>query len=136
MSSASSDVISFADVRRAQIIVARKEQPMKFLVTSKPRFQIPPEMIGPILDAFTAYVNQYTESGNIQESWSFAGVQGGGAILNVDSHEELDAIMTELPIAPFSEIEIYPLVDLHESLQRGRQVVQARMEAMAQMGAG
>jgi muconolactone delta-isomerase len=68
--------------------------------------------------------------------WSFAGTQGGGATINVDSHEELDAIMTEYPFGPFSEIEVYPVADLHASLQSTKQVALARMEAMAQMGAG
>ncbi len=109
---------------------------MKFLLISKPRFQLPPEMALPVIEGFAAFLSKYTESGHILESWSFAGVTGGGALLQVDSHEELDAISIENPIAPFSEIEVYPLVDLQESIQRGKQIVQARMEAMAQMGGG
>ena len=109
---------------------------MKFLLLSTPRYQIPPEMILPILDGFSAFLSKYTESGNIQESWSFAGVTSGAGIFEVDSHEELDAMLAESPLAPFSEIAIYPLVDLQESIQRGKQIAQARMEAMAKMGGG
>lgn len=109
---------------------------MKFLLVSQPRFQVPPEMALPILDAFSAFLSKYTESGNIQESWSFAGVTGGAGIFEVDSHEELDAMLAESPLLPFSDIAIYPLVDLQESIQRSKQIAKARMEAMAQMGAG
>ncbi len=109
---------------------------MKFVINSKPRFQAPPEMIIPLIDAFVAYISKYTESGNIQESWSFAGTQGGGALIEVDSHEQLDAINAENPFAPFSEIEVLAVVDLVESVKGFKQVALARMEAMAKMGAG
>jgi muconolactone delta-isomerase len=109
---------------------------MKFVLISNPRFQVPPEMIIPLLDAFIAYINKYKESGNILESWSFAGRIGGMALIEVDSHEELDAIMAENPVGPFSEVEFHAVVDLVESVKMGRQVAQARMEAMAKMGAG
>ena len=93
---------------------------MKFMVISKPRHLAPPEMIIPLLDGFLAWLDKYTENGQLEDSWNFAGTQGGGGIVNVDSHEELDAIMAEYPFGPFSEIEIYPLSDLRESLQRGK----------------
>jgi muconolactone delta-isomerase len=109
---------------------------MKFVINSKPRFQVPPEMILPLIDAFSAFVSKYTESGNIQESWSFAGTQGGGALIEVDSHEQLDAINAENPFAPFSDIEVHAVVDMLESIEGFKQIAQARMEAMAKMDAG
>ena len=109
---------------------------MKFVIISNPRFQVPPEMIIPILGAFSAFVSKYTESSNIKESWSVVGPQGGGAIISVDSHEELDAIMTENPSGPFSAIDINPVFDLQESLKFSMRVAQTRMEAMSKMGAG
>ena len=109
---------------------------MKFVVISKAKHMVPPEMIIPLLDAFLAWIDKYTESGQFEDGWSFAGMQAGGGILNVDSHEELDAIMAEYPFGPLSEQEIYPVVDLREALQRGKALAQARMEAMAQGGAG
>jgi muconolactone delta-isomerase len=53
-----------------------------------------------------------------------------GGILNVDSLEELDTIMTEFPFGPFSEVKVQALVDLTESLQRGKQAAEARAQAM------
>ena len=109
---------------------------MQFLIISNPKFQVPPEMLGPVLDGFIAYLTKYTESGNIRESWSFAGRVGGMALIEVDSHEQLDAILAESPVGPFSEIEIHALVDLVDSVKVGKQVLQSRMEAMAKMGGG
>jgi muconolactone delta-isomerase len=98
---------------------------MKFLVSTHPKHPIPPEIGLQLIDAMVAWINQYADSGKIQDVWSFAGTGGGGGILDVDSAEELDAIMAGFPFGAFSEIQIYPLADLHESLQHLKQVMQA-----------
>ncbi len=104
---------------------------MKFLVISKGnKHPIPPEAVPSLTDALTAWVDRYTESGNLEAAWSFAGVAGGGGIANVDSLEELDAIMVEFPFGPFSEVEILPLVDLKESNERVKQAFEAMAQAM------
>ena len=105
---------------------------MKFLVISKPKHLIPPEAVVPLIDAFSAFIDKYSETGQLESSWSFAGSAAGGGIANVDSAEELDAIMAEYPFAAFSDVEIYPLVNLEQSLQRTKQVAQT----MAQMSGG
>jgi muconolactone delta-isomerase len=98
---------------------------MKFLVISHPNYPVPPEMGPQLVDAMVAWVNQHAGSGKIQETWSFAGTGGGGGILDVDSAEELDAIMSGFPFGAFSDVQIFPLADLHESLQQTKQVMQA-----------
>jgi muconolactone delta-isomerase len=52
-------------------------------------------------------------------------MQAGGGIANVDSLEELNRILTELPLAAVAEIEIYPLVGLEESLTLAKKALQA-----------
>lgn len=98
---------------------------MKFLIISHPKQPIPPEIGIQLVDAMVAWVNQHKGSGKIEDVWGFAASGGGGGILNVDSAEELDAIMVGFPFGAFSEVEAYPLVDLHESLQRLKQAMQA-----------
>jgi muconolactone delta-isomerase len=105
---------------------------MKFLVISKPKHPVPPERAVPLVDAFMAWIDKYSQIGQIESIWSFAGTSAGGGIVNVDSADELDACMREYPFAAFSDIEIYPLVDAKESLQRIKQFVQT----MAQMSSG
>lgn len=98
---------------------------MKFLVITKPVYPIPPEAAPGLMDAMTAWVNQNTDSGKFEVTWAFAGKSGGGGIVNVDSLDELDAIMVGFPFGPFSEIEIHPIVDLNDSIQRSKQAFQA-----------
>ena len=50
----------------------------------------------------------------------------------MDSFEELDAILTEFPLGPFSDIEIYPLTDLHASLKQTKERAQQMARAMQQ----
>jgi muconolactone delta-isomerase len=98
---------------------------MQFLVISNPKHPVPPEMGPMLIDAMVAWVDQNTAAGKVESTWGFAGTAGGGGILNVDSPEELDAIMAGYPFGAFSEVEVFPLVNLHESLQRTKQAMQA-----------
>ena len=50
---------------------------------------------------------------------------GRQGILNVDSLEELDAIMDGFPFGPFSDVEVLPLANLDEALQRTKQAMLA-----------
>ena len=100
---------------------------MRFLVHTSSKHPIPPEMVPSLIDAMTEFANKYTESGKLEDVWSYGGLAGGGGIANVDSLEELDAIMLEFPFGPFSDVATFPLVDLQGSLQRQRVVFQAMM---------
>ncbi len=91
---------------------------------------MPPEMIIPTLQAMKMWVAENTASGKLVDSWAFAGTIGGGGILDVDSHEELDAVMTKFPFAPVSNVELYPITDLAASLDRGEANVAEMMAAM------
>jgi muconolactone delta-isomerase len=98
---------------------------MRFLIVTKSKSPLPLEMAMPMLQAMKGWLSQ--NSAKTRESWGFAGTQGGGGIIEVDSLEELDAIMQAFPLAPFSETEIYPLVDVQESLDRSIQAIQAML---------
>ena len=100
---------------------------MRFLVISKSKHLAPPEMTLGLLDAMVAWTNKYKQNGKIEAVWATAGVPGGGGILNVNSLEEIDAILAEYPFGPFSDTEVIPIVDLVESLQRAKQAAQAMM---------
>jgi hypothetical protein len=89
---------------------------MKFLVVSKSKHLVPPEVMTGVIDAMQLWLQKYKEK--IEQSWGFADTQGGGGILNVESLEELDLILTEFPIGPFSEVHVHGLVDLEPSLER------------------
>ncbi len=98
---------------------------MRFLITGKNNFPMPPEMGSALVDATIAWAKKYTASGKIEQLWGLAGMSAGGGILNVNSADELDAIMTEFPLGPFTELEAHPLTDLVGSMERLKQAMQA-----------
>ena len=95
---------------------------MRFLVNGKNRSPVPPEAFPALLDAMLAWISRYKGK---MEVWGFAGIPGGGGIINVDSVEEMDSIMVEFPLGPFTDTEIIPLVEIEPQLQHIKQVVQA-----------
>jgi muconolactone delta-isomerase len=103
---------------------------MRFLIIAKSKHLVPPEVLPGVVDATLAWARKH--QGKTEQLWGFAGIQGGGGIANVESLEELDTIMTEFPLGAFSELEVYPLVDLEPSLQRVKRAAQA----MAASGRG
>ena len=95
---------------------------MRFLVVTISKHPTPPEVASALIDAMRPWQDKYAEQ--FEQAWGFAGIQGGGGIVNVDSLEELDALMAEFPFQPFSNVEIYPLVDLDGALQRAKEAIQ------------
>ncbi len=100
---------------------------MKFLVVTKAKMSPPPEMALGLLNAVDAWAEKYKSNGKLEQIWGFAGLQGGGGIGNVGSLEELNEVMAEFPWAPFSDTEIYGLVDFETTQKHQRRA----MEAMA-----
>jgi muconolactone delta-isomerase len=100
---------------------------MRFLVISKNRHLPPPEMMSPLIDAMIAWSNKMQASGKAEARWALAGGPGGGGILNVDSLDELNALMSEFPFGPFSDTDVIPIVDLVPALERTKQAMSAMM---------
>jgi muconolactone delta-isomerase len=104
---------------------------MQFLVITKQASPPPPEMVIPLIDAMTAWLAEQRASGKAKGGWAFAGTNGGGGLIEVESHEELDAIMARFPFAPFSSIEILALSDIDQSLANAKTFIQEMMAGMA-----
>ena len=103
---------------------------MQFLMISKQSSPPPPEAVVPLIDAMEAWMAQGRKDGTLKAAWSFAGTQGGGGILEVESHEQLDEIMAGFPFGPFSSTEVYALADLDKSLAASRAVFEQMMTMM------
>ncbi len=99
---------------------------MKVLVLVKNRYPIPPEVISRIMDGALAWKRKY--EGKMDQLFAFAGMQGGGGIVNADSAEELDTMLAELPMAPFSDIEIYPLTDVEGVWQSRKKMAETMIK--------
>ena len=104
---------------------------MRFLVVSKGRDPVPPEMAVPMLQMFQGWLAEHRASGKLEQAWSFAGQTGGGGIANVDSHEELDAMMATWPFGQTSDVDVYALADIDSILEVSLANVQGILEAMS-----
>jgi muconolactone delta-isomerase len=87
----------------------------------------PPDMAMGLFEGLSEWAKAEQEQGKLEQVWSFAGMPGGGGIANVNSLEELDAMMNSFPLSPFSTIQVYPLVELEASLESVRQSIRAMM---------
>jgi muconolactone delta-isomerase len=104
---------------------------MQFLVITRQKTPAPPEMLMPMFGAMDAWLAQNRASGKVKAMWGFAGTIGGGGVLEVDNHEELDAIMSRFPFAPFSTTEIIALSDIDASLANAKAYVGEMLAGMA-----
>jgi muconolactone delta-isomerase len=107
---------------------------MRFLVTSMSRDVIPPEMLLPMIEMMKGWIAEHRGSGKMETVFGFAGQQGGGAIVDVVSHEELDEIVGGFPFLPFSEMTVHPLSDLDAALDNAAANIRQMLEMMG--GAG
>ena len=103
---------------------------MQFLVITKPASPAPPEMVAPLIEAMKAWVAEHRAAGRVKAIWAFAGLGGGGGVIEVASHEELDAVMAGFPFQPFSTTEILALSDLDRSLDGYLAAVQKMMSML------
>lgn len=85
----------------------------------------PLEMAAGLIDAGEAWGRKYTSNAKLEQIWGFAAAQGGGGICNVNSLEELDEVMQECPFLPFSDIEVYGLVDYFPTVKAAKRAMMA-----------
>jgi hypothetical protein len=82
---------------------------MRVLVISRPKFPPPQEMMAPLLEAFAAWRERHRP---IMESFEFFISGGGGCgVINAPDDEALAQLMMEYPFAPFSDVELHPIMD-------------------------
>ena len=103
---------------------------MRFVVGSEPRHPVQPEMLPRLLDALLAWLEQHRDK--FVEVWGYAGTQGGGGLVEVESLEELNQMMTEFPFAPFSEMKVTPVIGVRESVEAQKAHLQKVLAMMSQ----
>jgi muconolactone delta-isomerase len=99
-------------------------RPVRFLVITKSIHPLPFEQAPALADAMQQWADANRASGKIEQIWGLAGVPGGGGILSVNSHEELDEIMTAFPFGNWSDTQIYAIADLDHTLATFRKALQ------------
>lgn len=104
---------------------------MRVLLLAKSKFFLPPDYLPMAAQGFTEWREKYRHK--MDEFFFFAGRQAGGCIFNVSDEAELNEIVNEWPLAPFTETDIIPLVDGDVALKQFNELAQ---RASGQMGGG
>ena len=58
---------------------------MRFLAVTKANHPFPPEALAGLVDAMSGWIAKYTAEKKMEQSWSFAGLQGGGAAFSTST---------------------------------------------------
>ena len=88
---------------------------MKFLITTSPKGNLPPQMGESLFQAGKQWLAEKKNDGTIDVTHGFP--EGGGvSIVNANSHGDLMNSIRDFPLFPFVDWDIRPLVDINESL--------------------
>ena len=90
---------------------------------------MPPEMGLGLVQAMKSFSERYRAKTELD--WAFAGLSGDGAIVNVDSHEELDQMLSEFPFGPFSEMKVMAITELSTSMDNLARTLEMAMQGAA-----
>jgi hypothetical protein len=96
---------------------------MRALVIGLPKFPIPPEVVGGIVQGAIDWYDRYEDK--FKAFGSFPG-GGGFGVVEAADEEELTRMIAEMPFAPFSDITVRPFVE-------GKAGFHIFQEAIAQM---
>ena len=107
---------------------------MRFLVTieaSDPPVGMPPEQLGQVLDQMIIpgleKLAQWEQEGRVHGGGYTAG-RGGVFIVDADSSEEVDELVTSLPHWALLKVDVKPLVSASASVERVRAIRQRVQE--------
>ena len=84
---------------------------------------LPPEQLLELAVKESETVISYGKQGKVLAGGTFAGRKGGCGIFNVDSPEELHILVSQLPMFPFCEWEIIPLIPTEVALEGTKQAL-------------
>jgi len=98
---------------------------MRFAVIVRPKFPIPPEQVGMVIEGFAQWREKYR--GNLEVFEFFAGGGGGFGIASFDNVESLNQMMLENPINFFSDVEVHPTIVGDVALRQWRELASMMM---------
>jgi muconolactone delta-isomerase len=97
---------------------------MLFFVKGGPKGGSPPllpeQLLEHVIKEWETVIN-FRQQGKVLESYGYVDNPGGFIIFNVSSREELDMLLSKLPMHPFTEFEIIPLITAEQALERAKQ---------------
>jgi hypothetical protein len=96
---------------------------MRFMMVARSQYPVPPDLLPTLVDGFQAWWERYRD--RWEAAGFFAGVNGGGGICQVADETEFNRMMMEWPLAPFSEIDSHPLVEIDTALTQWKEIIAA-----------
>lgn len=84
---------------------------------------LPPEQFMELAVKQVETLISYKQQGEILAGGIMAGRRGSYAIWNVDSIQELQRLVTQLPMFPFTEAEIVPLISYEQAQESAKQTL-------------
>jgi muconolactone D-isomerase len=82
---------------------------------------LPPEQFMELAVKQVETLMSYKQQGKILAGGVMAGRRGSYAICDVDSNEELQGLVAQLPMFPFIEVELTPLTNYEHALESTKQ---------------
>ena len=86
---------------------------------------LPPEQAFELTIRHWETIISYRQQGKWLAGGALAGRKGGCGIWNVESAEELHTLLSQLPMFPFCECEIIPLIPIEYALEWAKQALAA-----------
>ena len=109
---------------------------MRFLVTidgSDIGVGMPPERLGQVIEQMVIpsleQLAQWEREGRIHGG-GYTAARGGVFMIDADSNEEVDRLLTSLPYWGLVKIDVKPLIPTSALLERGRSMLQRMHEQM------
>ncbi len=107
---------------------------MRFLVTidgSDMGVGMPPERLGHVVEQMVVpsieLLTQWEQEGRIYGG-GYTAARGGAFIMEADSSEEVDQLVTSLPYWGLVKVEVKPLISTSEMVERARAMSQRLQE--------
>ena len=92
---------------------------MKYLITGKRNVvPMPTERAAELFQGAKAWMNARLADGRLECHYVFAGLGGGFAVRNADSHEQVLDELLDYPLYPFFDWEVHSLCDYGHSYDK------------------
>lgn len=100
---------------------------MLYLVKSEAKgaYPLPPEQWLELCEKHVEAIMDYKKQGKVVVHGGFVSRKGGCIIYDVDSNEELGRLDSQLPLWPFMETDIIPLISTEQALASLKQALAA-----------
>jgi len=72
----------------------------------------------------------HRETGQVVEVYGFDDGTGGIVVFDVESREELDSLLNELPLDPYADWDVLPLIEADVGLEKAKKKLAELQERM------